>query len=84
MEEIVQKFFTEAKKAFLFLESCGYRYQSENLEHPDEYRDSQAVVKFISETVVVEISWYFAGAAIGVAFVETENRKIPAKRVFFG
>ena len=84
LEKYAQDFFETAKEKFSFLESYGYRCLETKIANPGDYRDTIAQVFFVSETVIVEIIWYFAGASIGVAFVETQDSKIPKRRVFWG
>lgn len=85
MDEIVLKFINEVSQKFSFLEdSFGYKKVDGSVEKQDYYPDSQVVVKYIGNSVGVEVYWYFAGANIGVVFVELDNGEIPTKRIFFG
>lgn len=85
MEMIIQNFINEVYTKFSFLEEAyGYRKVDGNVENQDYYPDTQVVVKYISKSIGVEVYWYFAGANIGVVFVELSNGKFPAKRIFFG
>lgn len=85
MDAIVQKFINEVNQKFLFLEKTfGYKKVDGSVENQDYYPDSQVVVKYIGNSVGVEVYWYFAGANIGVVFVELHNGEIPMKRIFFG
>lgn len=84
MDIIVQKFITEVNQRFAFLKEYGYQKVECKVKSQDYYPDSEAVVKYISKTVGIEVYWYFAGANIGVVFFELQNGKIPAKMIFFG
>lgn len=84
MEKMLQKFKSEVNQKFAFLEEYGYKRIEGNIENADYYPDTEAVVKYIGNSVGVEIYWYFAGANIGVVFVELQNGEIPTKKIFFG
>lgn len=84
MNMTVQKFITEVKSKFAFLEELGYKRMEIEIENDDYYPDSQVVVKYCGKSVGIEIYWYFAGANIGVVFIELINGKTPEKKVFYG
>lgn len=84
MDKKVQEFFDEVYLNFAFLEEYGYQKIAGQVEHSDYYPESEVVVRYIGKSVGVEICWYFAGANIGVAFVELQNGEFPAKKVFWG
>ena len=84
MDIILQKFISEVNLKFAFLEEYGYKKIGGNIENEDYYPDSEVVVKYIANSVGVEIYWYFAGANIGVVFFELQNGEIPAKKIFIG
>jgi len=84
MDIMLQKFISEVNLKFAFLEEYGYKKIEGNIENEDYYPDSEVVVKYIGNSVGVEIYWYFAGANIGVIFFELQNGEIPAKKNFFG
>lgn len=85
MDTIVQKFITEVTQKFDFLEKdYGYKKIEGEINDQDYYPDAETVIKYAGKSVGIEIYWYFAGANIGVAFVELKNGKIPPKRIFFG
>jgi len=84
MDIILQQFITEVNMKFAFLEEYGYRKIEDKIENADYYPDSEVVVKYIGESVGIEIYWYYAGANIGVVFVELKYGEIPQKKVFFG
>lgn len=64
-------FYTLAEEAFRFLEEqCGYRLASTSIRHPEDLRDAMAEVFYVGERIAVLVSWYFAGAAITVGFIE--------------
>ena len=84
MDIIVQQFITEVNMKFAFLEIYGYKKIEGEIKNADYYPDTEVVVKYIGESVGVEIYWYYAGANIGVVFVELQNGEIPARKIFFG
>lgn len=85
MDTVVKKFITEVIKKFTYLEDeYGYKLVEGKVENQDYYPDSQAVVKYIGPFISVEVYWYFAGANIGVVFVERRDGVIPEKKIFFG
>ena len=85
MDTIVQKFIAEVARKFEFLEkSYGYKKIEGEINNQDYYPDARAVVKYVGNSIGSEVYWYFAGANIGVTFVELRNGKIPEKRIFFG
>jgi len=84
MDIMVQQFINEVNQKFKFLENYGYKKVEAKVENQDYYPDSEVVVKYIGRSIAVEVYWYFAGANIGVVFVELQNGEIPAKRIFFG
>jgi hypothetical protein len=67
-------FFSEATEAFQFLEhQYGYQRQEGQIKSPDDIRDTAALLSYVGTRVGVQISWYFADAFIGVAFVELQQ-----------
>lgn len=85
MDIIVQKFITEVIQKFKFLEDdYGYKKIEDEIKCKDYYPDAEVVVKYVGKSIGIEVYWYFAGANIGVAFVELRNGEIPEKRMFFG
>jgi len=85
MDEILEKFIFEVNQAFGFLEKYGYKKIESKLENADYYPDSVLVVRYLGNSVGVEIFWYFAGAYIGVGFVELlQNGEFPVKKYFVG
>ena len=85
MDDIVQKFITEVTRKFDFLEKeYGYKKIEGKLENQDFYPDAKTVIRYIGKSVGIEVYWYFAGANIGVVFIELQNGEIPINRIFFG
>ncbi|HOP73737.1 MAG TPA: hypothetical protein PLC07_01605 [Bacillota bacterium] len=84
MDIILQEFISEVNLKFAFLEEYGYKKIEDNIENEDYYPDSEVVVKYIGDTVGIEVYWYFAGANIGVVFFELQKGEIPVKKIFFG
>jgi hypothetical protein len=71
VNESAEVFFTEVRKAFQFLEQqYSYKRLEESIEHPGEPRDTAVKCTYLGSYVGVEIWWYFAGAIIGVVFIE--------------
>src|SRR6185437_15142113 len=71
MAEPVEMFFQQTAEAFRFFEQqYGYRRQEGFVESSEDYRDTIARIRYVGSRVGMEIWWYFAGASIGVAFIE--------------
>lgn len=77
MDEKVEKFLLEATKAFSFLENEYGFIVSTDLQSPNYFPDSEAVVSYYSSKIGIKVFWYFASAVIGVAFAELEDGKFP-------
>jgi len=83
MDIKVQEFIDEVTLKFAFLEEYGYHKIAGRVENADYFPDSEVVVKYVGKSIGVEIYWYFAGANIGVVFVELKNGELPTKKVFW-
>jgi hypothetical protein len=83
MAELSEVFIKEVEDKFKFLEKYGYKEVKIPVENQEDYRDAKVIVKYIGKSVGIEISWYFAGAHIGLAFIELRNGEFPEDRVFF-
>lgn len=72
------KFLNAAKKKFSFLTTdYNFKLNEEGLVHPEYFPDAAANLRFDSSIIGIEISWYFAGAMIGIAFYELKDGKVP-------
>jgi hypothetical protein len=85
-KNLPEKFFLETTQEFNFLESeFGYKLVSKDVENIDDPQDAKAFVRYLSSKVGIEIYWYFASAAIGIALVEiTKANEFPGRRRFWG
>ena len=84
-EQQIESFFVEVGEIFQFLE-LDYNYQrlDEYIKHPNDWRDIVAQSRYVSTSVGVEVWWYLADAAIGVAFVELQQPGVfPASVSFY-
>lgn len=62
-------FYPEVLAAFGFLETnYGYRFVDERLMWPEDYRDSEAQVRFVGADMGVMAAWYFTSGIINVYF----------------
>ncbi len=84
VEKIIMDFIFQVEKDFKFLEEMGYKRIESIINNNDYYPDEEVVIRYVSKSIGVEIFWYFAGANIGVAFIELCNGEFPDKKVFFG
>ena len=76
--ESVNKFLYLVTTIFDFLESdYGYELVDKSVISEDYYPDAEAIVRYKSSLVGVEIFWYFASSVIGVAFVKLERGNFP-------
>lgn len=77
MDEQATLFFTETREAFQFLE---HQYDYQQLEGfvrgASDGRDATVVNRYVGSRIGIEISWYFAGSNIGVAFVELQQPNV--------
>ena len=83
---LLEKFFLEATQRFNFLESeFEYKLIAKGVENIDDPQDAYAFVQYLGSRVGIEIYWYFASAAIGIALVEiTKENEFPDRRRFWG
>jgi len=85
MDKIVQEFISEVTRKFKFLENdYGFKKTEGKINNQNYYPDAEAVVRYVGKYIGIEVYWYFAGANIGVAFIELKDGEIPAERVFWG
>lgn len=85
MERLIQDFIIEVHNRFVFLEKeYGYKKYDNKIESRNYFPDSQITVKYIGKAIGIEVYWYFAGANIGVTFVELNKGKFPTQKVFVG
>lgn len=76
--DLIETFFAETTAQFQFLkEKYGYNLTEKTVRNEDFFPDSEAVVKYSSPGIAVEIFWYFASAVIGIAFIKLENGRTP-------
>lgn len=85
-KELLEKFYTETKRSFKFLEAdYGYKLISAGMENENYYPDTISVVRYLGKKIGVEIYWYFASAVIGVAITEvTRENQFPPEKRFWG
>jgi hypothetical protein len=85
MNELQKTFITNTSVAFSFLEK-EYVYQRlppiDN--SAEDFRDANIIIRYIGNSIAIEIDWYYSAAAIGVAFTELLDGKFPLTRVFWG
>jgi hypothetical protein len=82
---LVQRFLSEVHRHFAFLESdYGYSRVESGLREAQYYRDANARVRYAGAAVGVEVYWYFAEAAIDVAFYELVNGTFAEHYSFIG
>jgi hypothetical protein len=74
MIEKSKMFSGEVQEVFQFLElDYGYHYLEELVRDAKDWRETTTVSRYVGANVGIEISWYFAGSSIGVAFVELQQ-----------
>jgi hypothetical protein len=80
----IKHFIEYVTNHFSFLET-DYSYQriDDYYELKEHYRDKSYIIRYLKKKMLVEISYYFAGAAIYVVFVETRQDPFHAKRSIF-
>jgi len=73
---------TYTTDAFSFLEKQhGYKLKLTNIENIEYFPDAEAVVKYVSSNIEIEVFWYFASAVVGVVFIELKNGDFPSGKL---
>jgi hypothetical protein len=67
-------FFKEVQEAFQFLvQDYGYQRLEVFVQNAKDWRDATATSRYVGTAVGIEVTWYFAGSSIGVAFIEVQQ-----------
>jgi hypothetical protein len=83
---VVPEFTEQVLQSFAFLETAyGYRLYEHRMNDPEDARDAQASVTYVSERVAVSLTWSLSSVAIGVSFIQLDQPyTMPARVVFVG
>lgn len=70
---VIEKFFSKTIQVFTFLETdFGLVRKDHQVENEKHYPDMEAAIRYIGK-IEAKVFWYFAGAVIGVTFIELEK-----------
>jgi len=81
-----EMYFREVKNSFHYLVSdFDYQLISTDIENADDYRDSVAIVRYLSSKVGLEVYWYLASSVIGISLIKVKKEGyFPYKKRFWG
>ncbi len=75
--KLVETFFAETIEVFHFLEELyGYQQRNQEMNYPDEWRDTTAVVTYVGERIGTKVVWAFVDGVIDVDFVELVKAEV--------
>lgn len=86
VHRISEEYFQIARKAFKYLElDFNYQFVSSTLKNPEDYRDTQAELRYMSDRIGIKVYWYFASAIINLELIEkVQESEFPQKKHFWG
>lgn len=83
--QIINNYFKKSGDIFKFLETdFDYIRTGSEIKNESYYPDAEAILNYSGNKVAIKVFWNFAGALIGVVFIELQNGQLPEKISFWG